>query len=236
VTEEPEPGDARATRVRQMFDRVAARYDVLNRLLTFGMDIGWRRRAIEALALPPGSLVLDLACGTGALCRELQRAGHRPVGFDFSTGMLARARTGASLVRADVLALPIRNGAADGVVCGFALRNVVDLPGLFLETVRVLRPGGRAVFLEVSEPEHPFLRMGHSVYLRRVVPLVGGVLSDREAYAYLPASLVYLPAPSELMGMLTTAGFGEVRRRVLSGGIAQLVAGTRLRNGARRAD
>lgn len=210
-----------------MFDRVAARYDILNRVLTFGMDAGWRRRAVRALALPSDSLVLDLACGTGALCRELERAGHRPVGLDFSTGMLARARTGAALVRADVLALPVSNGAADGVVCGFALRNVVDLPGLFHETARVLRAGGRVVFLEVSEPEHPVLRLGHSVYLRRVVPFVGGVLSDREAYAYLPASLIYLPPPAELKGMLGKAGFGDVRRTVLSGGIAQLVAGTR---------
>jgi len=188
VTGEPETGESRATRVREMFDRIAARYDLLNRILTFGMDVGWRRRAVEALALPPGSLVLDLACGTGALCRELERAGHRPAGFDFSSGMLARARTAAPLVRADVLHLPVAGGVADGVTCGFALRNVVELTELFREGARVLRPGGRAVFLEVSRPEHPVLRMGHAVYFRRVVPLVGGVLSDREAYAYLPAS------------------------------------------------
>jgi demethylmenaquinone methyltransferase/2-methoxy-6-polyprenyl-1,4-benzoquinol methylase len=217
-----------------MFDRIAGRYDILNRILTFGMDVGWRRRAVGALGLPPGSLVLDLACGTGALSRELQRAGHRPVGFDFSPQMLARARTRAPLVRADVLCLPVGDGVADGVTCGFALRNVVDLPGLFVETARVTRPGGSAVFLEVSQPEHGLLRLGHSVYFRRVVPFVGGLLSDREAYAYLPASMTYLPAPVELAEMLRRAGFGDVRRRVLAGGIAQLVSGTRGRGRIRR--
>lgn len=234
MTEEPEAGESRAAHVREMFDRIAGRYDLLNAVLTFGLDGGWRRRAVRALALPPGSLVLDLACGTGDLCRELERAGHRSVGFDFSPGMLSRARTAAPLVRADVLGLPVGNGATDGVICGFALRNVVDLPGLFREAARVLRPEGRAVFLEVSEPERPLLRLGHSIYFRRIVPFVGGLLSDREAYAYLPASMTYLPAPVELAGMLREAGFGDVRRAVLSGGIAQLVAGTRSRVGARR--
>jgi demethylmenaquinone methyltransferase/2-methoxy-6-polyprenyl-1,4-benzoquinol methylase len=210
-----------------MFDRIAGRYDLLNRILTFGMDVGWRRRAVQALELPLSSVVLDLACGTGDLCRELERTGHRPVGFDFSPGMLARAKTGAPLVRADVLRLPVGTGAADGLVCGFALRNVVDLPGLFQEAARVLRAGGRAVFLEVSEPERALLRLGHSLYFRRVVPFVGALLSDREAYAYLPASMIYLPSQVELARMLRDAGFGDVRRAVLSAGIAQLVVGTR---------
>lgn len=234
VTEAPGAGDARAARVREMFDRIAGRYDILNRILTFGMDVGWRRRAVGALGLPPGSLVLDLACGTGALSRELERARHRPVGFDFSPGMLARATTGAPLVRADVLCLPVGDGVADGVTCGFALRNVVDLRGLFVETARVIRAGGRAVFLEVSQPEHTLLRLGHSVYFRRVVPFVGALLSDREAYAYLPASMTYLPAPAKLAEMLREAGFGDVRRGALSGGIAQLVSGTRVRGRTRR--
>jgi demethylmenaquinone methyltransferase/2-methoxy-6-polyprenyl-1,4-benzoquinol methylase len=217
-----------------MFDRIAGRYDALNRILTFGMDVGWRRKGVRALALPAGSLVLDLACGTGDLCRELARAGHRPVGLDFSPAMLARARTRAPLVRADVLRLPVAKGAADGVVCGFALRNVVDLPGFFREVARVLRPGGRAVFVEVSEPEHPLLRFGHALYFRRVVPFVGGLLSDREAYAYLPASMRYLPSPDRLAAMMREAGLEEVRRAALSAGIAQLIAGTRSRGRGRR--
>lgn len=217
-----------------MFDRIAGRYDALNRLLTFGMDVGWRRKGVLALDLPPGSRVLDLACGTGDLCRELARAGHRPLGFDFSPAMLARARVRAPLVRADVLRLPVGPGVADGIVCGFALRNVVDLPGLFREAARVLRPGGRAVFVEVSEPEHPILRFGHGLYFRRVVPFVGGLLSDREAYAYLPASMTYLPSPAQLARMMGEAGFEDVRRAALSAGIAQLIAGTRSRDRTRR--
>jgi demethylmenaquinone methyltransferase/2-methoxy-6-polyprenyl-1,4-benzoquinol methylase len=234
VSPAAETGEARAERVREMFDRIAGRYDALNRILTLGMDVGWRRKGVHALHLPPGSLVLDLACGTGDLCRELERAGHRPVGFDFSPAMLARARTRAPLVRADVLRLPVANGVADGIVCGFALRNVVDLPGLLREAARVVRPGGRAVFVEVSEPEHPLLRFGHALYFRRVVPFVGAVLSDREAYAYLPASMTYLPPPAELARMMREAGFEDVRRAALSAGIAQLIAGTRRRGRTRR--
>ena len=234
MTPAGETDQARAEQVREMFDRIAGRYDALNRILTFGMDVGWRRKGVRALQLSPGSLVLDLACGTGDLCRELARAGHRPVGFDFSSAMLARARTRAPVVRADVLRLPVGIGAADGIVCGFALRNVVDLPGLFREAARVLTSGGRAVFVEVSEPEHPVLRFGHALYFRRVVPFVGGLLSDREAYAYLPASMSYLPSPARLGGMMREAGFEDVRRAALSTGIAQLLVGTRSGSRARR--
>lgn len=210
-----------------MFDRIADRYDLLNRLLTFGMDVGWRRVAVRALGLRRGSLVADLACGTGDLCRELRRAGHRAVGFDFSAGMLARARTRAPLVRADVLTLPMRDGSVDGATCGFALRNVIDLPRFFGETGRVLRAGGRFAAVEVSRPDGPLLRWGHRLYMGRVVPLIGGLLSDRDAYEYLPRSYEYLPPPAELVGMLGAAGFDDVGRRPLSSGIAQLLTGTR---------
>ncbi|HEU4356016.1 MAG TPA: ubiquinone/menaquinone biosynthesis methyltransferase [Actinomycetota bacterium] len=220
-------GEEKARAVRGLFDRVSPRYDLVNRVMTFGMDLGWRRRAVRELRLPGGALVADLACGTGDLCRELQRNGYRAVGFDFSLGMLERARTGAPLVQADVLRLPVRDGAADGVTCGFALRNVVDLPSLFAEAARVVREGGRVVFLEASEPERPVMRLGHRVYFRRVVPLIGGALSDRDAYTYLPRSMAYLPPKGELVAMLRAAGFPDARRVSLSGGIAQLLVGTR---------
>src|SRR2546423_1279898 len=147
--------------------------------MTFGMDMGWRRRAIRDLRLPGGALVLDLACGTGDFCRELARAGYRAVGFDFSRGMLLRAKTDAPLVEADVLRLPVRDGAADGITCGFALRNVVSLDDLFAELARVVAPGGRVALLDASEPDSPVLRAGHGIYFNRVVPAIGGVLSDR---------------------------------------------------------
>ncbi|HEX2192547.1 MAG TPA: class I SAM-dependent methyltransferase, partial [Acidimicrobiales bacterium] len=151
-------GPEKVRAVDRMFDTIAPRYDLLNRLLTFGMDVGWRRRAVRSLALPPGSVVLDLACGTGDLCRELAAAGLRPVGVDRSQGMLAAARTEAALVRGDGLRLPVPDHSVDGVVCGFALRNFVGLEPFFAECARVLRPGGRVGILEVSQPANPVLR------------------------------------------------------------------------------
>jgi demethylmenaquinone methyltransferase/2-methoxy-6-polyprenyl-1,4-benzoquinol methylase len=220
-------GEEKARRVREMFDAIAGRYDLVNRVMTFGMDVGWRRRAVGELRLPGGALVLDLACGTGDLCRELARSGYRSIGFDFSWGMLAHTTVDAPLVRADILHLPVRDAGSDGVTCGFALRNVVDLRALFTEIARVVRSGGRIALLETSAPDHPLVRAGHSLYARRVVPVIGGVLSDREAYRYLPRSASYLPPPSDMMAMLTDAGFPDARRVHLSGGIAQLLAGTR---------
>jgi demethylmenaquinone methyltransferase/2-methoxy-6-polyprenyl-1,4-benzoquinol methylase len=220
-------GEEKARTVRGLFDSIAGRYDLVNRVMTFGMDIGWRRRAVSELRLPGSSLVADLACGTGDFCRELQRSGYRAAGFDFSHGMLASARTEAPLCQADVLQLPLADASVDGTTCGFALRNVIDLGALFAETARILRPGGRAAFLEASEPEGRVMRAGHRVYFHRVVPLVGGALSDRAAYAYLPRSMTYLPASHEMLEMLGDAGFVGVERVPLSGGIAQLLLGTK---------
>lgn len=217
----------KARAVRSMFDAIAPRYDLLNRLLTFGMDVRWRRRAVRALRLRPRARVFDLACGTGDLCRELSRLGHRPVGFDFSFGMLAAARADAPLVQADIVRLPAAAASCDGVTCGFALRNVAGLEDLFFELGRVVRPGGRIALLEVSEPSNPVMRRGHSIYFNRVVPFVGGLLSDRNAYTYLPRSVVYLPPPEAMLAMLRRAGFPDARRVQLSGGIAQLLIGTR---------
>ena len=220
-------GEEKARRVRDMFDAIAGRYDLVNRVMTFGMDVGWRRRAVRELRLPGGALVADLACGTGDLCRELSRDGYRALGFDFSLGMLAKATTDVPLVQADVLRLPLPDQSIDGATCGFALRNVVDLGAFFAETARVVRPGGRISLLEASQPDGPVMRAGHAVYFRRVVPMIGGLLSDREAYAYLPKSMAYLPPAPEMVAALREAGFADAERVQLSGGIAQLLAGTR---------
>jgi len=227
VTSRLPRGDAKAQAVRGMFDAIAARYDLVNRVMTFGMDVGWRRRAVGELRLPGGALVADLACGTGDLCRELARSGYRAVGFDFSHGMLSRAATSAPLVQADVLRLPLPDASLEGATCGFALRNVVDLAAFLAETARVVRVGGRVALLEASQPEGPFMRAGHSIYFRRIVPLIGGLLSDRSAYAYLPESMAYLPSTDELVAMVRDAGFPDASRIGLSGGIAQLFVGTR---------
>lgn len=220
-------GEEKSRRVREMFDAIAGRYDLVNRVMTFGMDVGWRRRAVRELRLPGGALVADLACGTGDLCRELSRDGYRALGFDFSLGMLTKATTDVPLVQADVLRLPLADRSVDGATCGFALRNVADLGAFFAEIARVLRPGGRISLLEASEPDGRLMRAGHAVYFRRMVPMIGGLLSDREAYAYLPKSMAYLPPVAEMVSALRDAGFPDAERVRLSGGIAQVLAGTR---------
>jgi len=220
-------GQEKVRAVDDMFDAIAPRYDTLNRILTMRMDVGWRRRTVRSLGLASGAVVLDLACGTGDLCRVLDAAGYRSVGIDRSGGMLAAAQTSAPLVRGDALALPMADGSVDGIVCGFALRNVLGLELFFAECARVLRPGGRVALLEVAVPANRVLRMGHGLYFGKVVPFVGGLLSDRAAYRYLPQSVAYLPPVPQLIAMMATAGFVDATRRALSGGIAQLLTGTR---------
>ena len=220
-------GEAKATAVRSMFDAIAPRYDLVNRIMTFRLDVRWRKRTVRRLALPVGSRVLDLACGTGDLCRDLGAAGHQPIGMDLSWGMLAAARTDAPLVHADALRLPAGDGSIDGVTCGFALRNFTSLEPFLAELARVLRPSGRIALLEVDRPRNPVLRIGHGLYFGRVVPLVGGLLSNRDAYRYLPRSVAYLPPEADLLATIEAAGFTEVAKDRCSGGIAQLLTATR---------
>jgi demethylmenaquinone methyltransferase / 2-methoxy-6-polyprenyl-1,4-benzoquinol methylase len=230
-------GAEKVAAVDAMFDAIAPGYDVTNRVISLGLDVGWRRRTVRSLGLTPGGLVLDLACGTGDLCRELARQGLTPVGVDRSAGMLEAARSRrAPLVRGDGLALPFRAGALDGLVCGFALRNFAALAPVLSECARVLRPGGRLALLEVDAPSQPLLRLGHRIWFGRVVPLVGGLVAARSgapraraaaAYRYLPASVAYLPPAPQLLALISSAGFTSVERQPLSGGIAQLLTGRR---------
>ena len=210
-----------------MFDTIAPRYDLVNRVMTFGLDRRWRHEAVRAVAMPAGSRVLDLACGTGDLCRDLAGAGYRPIGVDLSFGMLAHARTGSPLIQADALALPVPDATFDAAISGFALRNFVALSPVFAELARVVRGGGRVSLLDVSKPANPLLRAGHAAYFGHVVPRIGGALSDRSAYRYLPRSLAYLPSGGEILSLLRQAGFHSVDRRVLSGGITQLITAVR---------
>ena len=147
--------------------------------------------------------------------------------MDLSWGMLAANRTGRPLAQADASELPWPTGSVDGITCGYALRNFTDLARAFDEFGRVVRPGGRISLLEVAEPDSALLRFGHAIWFRRVVPVLGGLLSDRDAYRYLPRSTAYLPGPDELRAMLRSSGFSAVNRRALSGGSRQLITATR---------
>jgi demethylmenaquinone methyltransferase/2-methoxy-6-polyprenyl-1,4-benzoquinol methylase len=221
-------GDDKHRAVEAMFDRIAPRYDRLNRIISLGQDRRWRRHTVAALRLAPGATVLDLGCGTGDLCDVVAAAGYSATGVDFSAGMLAAAHTRAPLARADALALPVPDASTDGVVSGFALRNFVDLDRFFRECARVLRPGGRVATLETAEPGSAVLRAGHHIWFRRVVPFVGATLSnDAEAYQYLPRSTAYLPPPDDLLALVEAAGFASVDRRTFTAGAVQLVTGTR---------
>ena len=220
-------GDAKAKVVQNMFDAIAPRYDLVNRIMTFRLDTRWRKLAVRKLALSRGARVLDLASGTGDLCVDLRKAGLHPLSFDMSFGMLAADHSNAPRVQADILRLPIASESVDGVTCGFALRNLVDLNVFFHEIARVTRSGGRIALLDVSTPTNPIIRWGNSVYFGKVVPRIGGLLSNRAAYNYLPKSVAYLPAPDQLVDMLQQAGFEHVRHEQLSGGLTQLMHATK---------
>lgn len=220
-------GDAKRAAVQDMFDQIAPRYDLVNRIMTFRLDVRWRKVALRALGLAPGSLVLDLASGTGDMCIDLAHADLVPISVDLSYGMLHAGRSSAPRVQADILRLPVPDGSVDGVTCGFALRNLVDLDTFFRELHRVVRPGGRISLLDVGVPHNPLVRFGNGIYFGRIVPLIGGLLSDRAAYRYLPKSVAYLPPPATLVAMLQSAGFEHVVHRQLSGGLTQLLHATR---------
>jgi len=226
-TPELPQGDAKAKVVQNMFDAIAPRYDLVNRIMTVRLDTRWRKIAVRKLALTRGARVLDLASGTGDLCINLRKAGLHPLSFDMSFGMLAADHSNAPRVQADILRLPIATQSVDGVTCGFALRNLVDLNVFFHEIARVTKSGGRIALLDVSTPTNPVIRWGNSVYFGKVVPRIGGLLSNRAAYNYLPKSVAYLPAPEQLVRMLQDAGFEHVRHEQLSGGLTQLMHATK---------
>jgi demethylmenaquinone methyltransferase/2-methoxy-6-polyprenyl-1,4-benzoquinol methylase len=211
-----------------MFDAIAPRYELVNTVMTFGLDRLWRRRTVRLLELAPSTTVLDLACGTGDFLRSLERSDHRVLGADISPGMLAAARQVRSpLLLADGSRLPLATGSIDGCVSGFALRNFADLAAVLAELARVLRPGGRLALLEVDTPSNAVLRAGNAAWCRLAVPLIGALLSDRDAYRYLPRSYAYLPPRPELLDLVGAAGFGDVAHVPLSGGITQVVTATR---------
>jgi demethylmenaquinone methyltransferase / 2-methoxy-6-polyprenyl-1,4-benzoquinol methylase len=223
-------GAAKSALVREMFERIAPRYDRMNRLVSLGLDQRWRRAALAAIGVGPGDRLLDLACGTGDLSELAAARGARVIGLDQAREMLRgarRRRIAAGFVRGDAERLPLRDACASAVTCGFALRNFSDPHAVLRECARVLRAGGRLALVEVGVPTGAFARAGHRLWFERVVPWVGGLLSDRDAYRYLPRSVVYLPAEAELRAALASAGFERVTRVPFLFGAAQLYTAVR---------
>ena len=213
--------------VRSMFDRIAPVYDAMNRVMTAGLDLRWRRLAAAA-AVRPGDRVLDAACGTGDLALADRRAGAGAVtGVDFSPRMLERARRkapGLHWVEGDLLALPFAAGSFDAATVGFGVRNVADLERALAELRRVLRPGGRLAILEITRPRGA-LRPFFALWFDRIVPMLGRLVPGGAAYRYLPASVARFPGAEELARLLARAGFAGVEFRLLGGSIIALHTG-----------
>ena len=213
--------------VRRMFDRIAPVYDLMNRVMTAGLDGRWRRLTAEAVVWP-GDRVLDACCGTGDLALAAGRAGGRVVGLDFSERMLERARRKSAAiewVRGDLLDLPFEDESFDAATVGFGVRNVADLERSLRELRRVLRPGGRLGILEITKPRGP-LRLFYRLWFDGIVPLLGKLLRGGSAYTYLPASVRRFPGPDDLAALLERAGFADVSFRLLAGGIVALHTST----------
>ena len=209
--------------VREMFDRISPVYDLMNRVMTLGLDGRWRRLTAEAV-VRPGDRVLDACCGTGDLALAAARVGGTVTGVDLSAPMLERARRKSSAiawVRGDALSLPFADASFDAVTVGFGIRNVNHLDAGLRELARVLRPGGRLGCLDLTRPQGG-LRLFFSVWFDRVVPLLGRVVPGGAAYTYLPASLRRFPDPAELAAAMRQAGFVEVGWRRLAGGIVAI--------------
>ena len=230
------PTAGREAQVRTMFDRIADRYDLMNSVMTAGMHHRWRERAADRAGVGPGDSALDVCCGTGDLALELARRVRprgRVVGLDFSAPMLelaqAKSRNGGmpvAWVQGNALELPFAKGEFDAATVGFGVRNVVDLEGGIAEMARVVRAGGRVVILEITTPRRPPLSWFYSVWFDRIVPLLGTVAGDRDAYTYLPDSVRHFPPAEELAALMYEVGLRDVRYLVLAGGIIAIHSGT----------
>ena len=219
-----------------MFDRIADRYDLMNSVMSAGMHHRWRERAADLARVGAGDSALDVCCGTGDLALELSRRvlpGGRVVGLDFSAPMLELAQeksqdAGAPVrwVQGNALDLPFADGEFDAATVGFGARNVVDLEGGIAQMARVVRPGGRVVILEITTPRRPPLSWFYAVWFDRIVPLLGTVAGDRDAYTYLPDSVRRFPPADELAALMDRVGLREVRYLIMAGGIIAIHSGT----------
>ena len=234
-----------------MFDRIAGVYDRMNRVMTAGLDRRWRERAVERAELGPGDAALDVCCGTGDLAFELARRvgpDGRVVGCDFSERMLELARAKDEELRlgggpetngsrsglapvefewADALDLPYADESFDAVTVGFGVRNLADLEAGLEELTRVLKPGGRLVILEITQPQRPPLSTFFSLWFDRAVPVLGRLAGDSAAYTYLPESVRTFPGPERLGELMDGAGLRRIRWLLLAGGIIAIHAGVK---------
>ena len=224
----PSRGTLPEGQVRAMFDRIASVYDLMNRVMTAGLDAQWRSRAADMADAGHGSKVLDVATGTGDLAIELSSRGAEVVGCDFSPGMLEIARQKAPSLRfeeADALALPYPDDSFDAATVGFGARNFSDLGRGLAEMARVVKPGGRVVVLEITTPQRPPLSWFFRVWFDRLVPLLGRVAGDPDAYSYLPSSVRRFPDPAGLAAVLSGCGLGRIRYIVTAGGVIAIHSG-----------
>jgi len=230
--------DEFSSQVRGMFDRIAGVYDLVNTVMTAGLHHAWRERAADRAELRPGDAALDLCCGTGDLALELRErvgAGGRVVGADFSERMLELAQNKAAdrgladvtFEWADALELPYSEASFDAVTVGFGVRNLADVGAGIREMTRILKPGGRCVILEITQPQKPPLSTFFKVWFNRIVPVIGRVAGDSDAYSYLPESVRSFPPPAKLAALMDEAGLTGIRYTVLAGGIIAIHSGVR---------
>jgi demethylmenaquinone methyltransferase / 2-methoxy-6-polyprenyl-1,4-benzoquinol methylase len=225
----PRAGTLEEPQVRAMFDRIAGVYDVMNSVMTAGMHHRWRRRAADLAAVPAGEEALDVATGTGDLAVELASRGARVVASDFSEEMLARAREKDPAIAwewANAQDLPYETGRFAAATVGFGARNFSDLALGVSEMTRVVRPGGKVVILEITTPQKPPLSTFFSVWFDHVVPGLGRIAGDPDAYAYLPNSVKRFPGPDGLAAVMATAGLRDIRWILTAGGIIAIHVGT----------
>lgn len=236
---EPAPPSALTTEPKAgsgaMFDLIAKRYDTLNRILSMGLDQGWRRKTVASLALKPGARVLDLATGTADLAIQIAREQTRPsvVGLDPSENMLAvgrekvaAAKLGIELIQGDAQSLPFEDSSFDGVSIAFGIRNVPDRPKALREMARVVKPGGRIAILELSEPKKGLLGPMARLYIRQVVPWLGALLSGAKEYRYLQRSIAAFPPPEEFARTMEASSLRVLDVHPLTFGVAVLYVAT----------
>jgi demethylmenaquinone methyltransferase/2-methoxy-6-polyprenyl-1,4-benzoquinol methylase len=226
----PASGTLPETQVRAMFDRIARVYDRMNSVMTAGMHHRWRARAADLARVGPGSRALDVATGTGDLAIELRGRGAEVVGLDFAERMLELARGKGpeiEFVQGNALELPYHDASFDAVTVGFGARNFADLDRGLREMARVTKPGGRVVILEITTPQKPPLSLFFRLWFDRVVPALGRVAGDPDAYTYLPSSVRRFPGPRELAERMVAAGLTDVRWVLTAGGIIAIHGGTR---------